>query len=240
MNEIRTLESMKHQNILTCFEFLHSTDYYFIVTELVHHGDIFQYYCDRQEADEALFDEKQIQAVAKQLFSALNHLHQNNIFHRDVKLDNLLLDGFGKNNEPLVKLSDFGFAVKLGDNEYPKDRVGTYYYMSPELILKKGYDYKSDVWGAMVTIYALIYGNLPFYGESFKEVSSEILNYDMQKEIKTDPQWQNASYWIKDFFSKGFQKDPKNRPTAQQMLNHPWLRSINLPEPMPVIAETFA
>ena len=125
--------------------------------------------------------------MAKQLFSALNFLHQNNIFHRDVKLDNLLLDVFGPNEEPLVKLSDFGLSVELAENETPKDRVGTYYYMSPELILKKVYDYKSDIWSAMVTIYALIYGNLPFYGETYSETSQEILKYNIHHEINNDP-----------------------------------------------------
>lgn len=232
MNEMRILEQIRNPNILRSYEFLHDEKYYFIVTELVQHGDLFNYYCGRQEAEEELFDEHQIKVVAKQLFSALDYLHSNHIFHRDVKLENVLLEGFvGK--EPVIRLSDYGFSIKLNDNESPKDRVGSNFFMAPELISHHKYGFKADIWAAIVTLYSLVHGSLPFYGETFKELKDEILTYDMSVEILNDASWEHMSIQAKDFFVKGFRKNPKHRPSASEMLNHPWLQDVQVPESVP-------
>ena len=81
--------------------------------------------------------------------------------------------------------------------------------MSPELISHHKYGFKSDIWAATVTLYSLVHGSLPFYGESFKELKQEILTYDMSLEIMTDSSWEHMSIWAKDFFDKGFRKNPK-------------------------------
>ena len=150
-----------------------------------------------------MFDERQIQVVAKQLFSSLDYLHSQHVFHRDVKLENVLLQGFVR-GDPVIKLSDFGFSMKLSEDEFPKDRVGSNFFMSPELINNQNYDFKADIWGAIVTLYSLVHGCLPFYGEDFNMLKKEIITYNMEAEIEDDARWSGMSVWARDFFRKGF------------------------------------
>ena len=102
--------------------------------------------------------------------------------------------------------------------------------MAPELINYKNYGFKSDVWGAMVSLYALVFGFLPFYGDNFNELKHQILSYDLRHEITHEERWKCMSIGARDFFKKGFQKNPNLRPSAEQMLNHPWLKNVQLPQ----------
>ena len=130
-----------------------------------------------------------MQVVAKQLFQVLDSMHTNGIFHRDIKLENILINGF-VDGAPLIKLSDFGFTIKLNESDKLTNRVGTYYYMAPEILsASQSYGFKADVWAAIVSIFALIHGSLPFNGDTFADVKKFIRSYDMSYEIQTDASW---------------------------------------------------
>ena len=94
-----------------------------------------------------------------QLISALNEAHKCGILHRDVKADNCLLD-----DKLNLKLCDFGIARDKNNTEEQTLRVGTYFYMSPELqgIIKSDFNYQPDVWAAGVLLYQLMHGEFPF------------------------------------------------------------------------------
>lgn len=101
---------------------------------------------------------------------AVLYLHENEIIHRDLKFDNIIIDQ--RHN---IKLIDFGFSIKTKRDSKLKQYCGTPSYMSPEIVLKKEYDgFSSDVWSLGVILYKMITGQYPFLGSSEKEMSSNI------------------------------------------------------------------
>lgn len=106
------LERVSHPNLIRTYEFLHDDKYFYIVMELAKEGQFLQYFKDQLLNDANRFTEKQLKFIAKQLFSALEHLHHNGIAHMDVKPSNILITGFTSKG-PIIKLTNFGFARVL-------------------------------------------------------------------------------------------------------------------------------
>lgn len=95
-------------------------------------------------------------------------MHQKKIAHRDIKLENILMT---RATDPLeCKLTDFGFASILDENHMFKDSLGSPNYMAPELIVKKPYSYKVDVWATGCVLYSMLCGMMAFDGDSKKEL----------------------------------------------------------------------
>lgn len=113
--------------------------------------------------------EKEVSLLARQMFSALQYMHQNNILHRDIKLENILVDS--RNDGILVKLTDFGFSSFLEPGQKLTKGVGSRYYIAPEILKKQPYDTKIDVWSATVVVYILLCGDMPYPGKTVKEVA---------------------------------------------------------------------
>ena len=94
------------------------------------------------------------------------YLHDNNVAHRDIKLDNILLDGHGN-----IKLGDFGVSRKIEENEILFEQCGTPAYIAPEIISDEGYKEGTvDIWSAGVVLFAMLYGNVPFKGHNMKDL----------------------------------------------------------------------
>jgi len=107
----------------------------------------------------------------RKLFSALNHMHAQEVVHRDIKPDNIMLTGDGE-----LKLIDFGLSQRTEmDGSHAKNIAGTPYYMAPE-VLEGHYDSKCDIWSVGVILYVFMSGYLPFQGESRNEVFYKIVN----------------------------------------------------------------
>jgi serine/threonine protein kinase len=93
----------------------------------------------------------------------LGNIHEKNIVHRDLRLENIFID-----NEGIIKIGGFGLAIKIINDEKPlKEKVGSPDYMSPEMInpsrsSKVGYGQETDIWSAGIVLYAMIYGRMPF------------------------------------------------------------------------------
>lgn len=100
--------------------------------------------------------------MIKQTLLALNYLHSRNLVHRDVKLENLLVTGKSESGDILIKLTDFGFVTSLKPGEKATLTVGSPKYMSPEIMTRKPYDYKCDVWALGVLTFILLSGDIPF------------------------------------------------------------------------------
>lgn len=86
MNELNVLETVSHPNILSVFELLHDDKFYFIVSEYMKHGELYDFIVER-----GFISENEVKCIVKQLFLAINYLHQNNIVHRDIKPENILI-----------------------------------------------------------------------------------------------------------------------------------------------------
>ena len=125
-----------------------------------------------------------------QILRALNYMHKENLVHRDIKPENIL---FTKENvsDLTVKLTDFGFANFYDPEEGGfTDVLGTPMYMAPEIIQKKKYDHKVDIWAAGVVAYVMLTGRPPFRAMSKKDLFDEIVD----TEVEYDPQmWKTRS-----------------------------------------------
>ncbi len=87
------------------------------------------------------------------------YIHSKNIAHRDIKLDNILLDGVGN-----VKIGDFGVSKQIQPNSMMFEQCGTPAYIAPEILRNKGYGLSVDLWSAGVVLFAMLYGSVPFKG----------------------------------------------------------------------------
>jgi calcium-dependent protein kinase len=164
----------------------------------------------------------------RQILSGLAYLHSNNIIHRDLKLENILINDIEKSyatNEDLflLKIIDFGTAKIFDKNKYPRAIVGSIYYIAPEVLLKK-YGKECDMWSAGVILYMFIVGHAPFDGKTNREIMDKI---KLGKFSRTDARWQKASNEVKDLINKLLVLEPKKRLTAFEALKHPWFKVSN-------------
>ncbi|OHT04215.1 AGC family protein kinase [Tritrichomonas foetus] len=207
--EIDILTKVDHPNIMRLLEVLETDTDFCVVSELAR-GDLFQIIDDNQTLPENV-----LRSVSCQLVSAMNHLHQNRIIHRDIKPQNVLI---ASNNS--LKLCDFGFARALSCTTLVLTSIkGTPLYMAPELVKEMPYDEKIDIWSLGVILYELYYGKPPYYTNSI---------YKLIQMITNDPiTWPGTiSPEFKDFLQNMLQKDPNHRASCPQLLNHPFIKNI--------------
>jgi len=141
-----------------------------------------------------------------------------NIVHRDVKSDNILFESNDNNEEINIVLADFGFATKFQPEEKLDLTLGTLLYMAPEIVKHEPYDSKVDIWGVGVILHILLKGAPPFVGSNSTEVMEQIVNKDL--EFSTG---RAVSPEADQFILQCLLKDPSQRPSAEELFNHPWL-----------------
>ncbi|GBG29750.1 Protein kinase, putative [Hondaea fermentalgiana] len=156
------------------------------------------------------FDEDFIWQVLIQICTALQHLHQHRILHRDIKPENVFLDA---NDQ--VKVGDLGLGRLLSSqSRFAHSTVGTPFYFSPELCEEALYDERSDIWALGCVVYQMATLNVPFFANNQIALARKIVGED----IRPMP-----SHYSKDLHflvHKMLEKDPQNRPDAQQILNY--------------------
>ena len=230
--EIKILSMLDHPNIVRLFEVIEDDKYYNLLEELCTGGELLT------RVQKTELKEKEIAKIFHQIMSGVAYIHGMGIVHRDLKLENILF----ASEDPMspIKIIDFGFSVFMGnsnENEKDKDKnkdsentdlkkfgfkrlkskVGTLYYISPEII-KGNYDEKCDIWACGVILYILLAGYPPFSGNTDKEVYNLITNlkYDFDKE-----RWKNISKYAKELI-KNMLTPAKNRFSAKQVLASKW------------------
>ena len=144
-------------------EFFADSKYYYLVTELVEGGELFNE-IQRRKA----FSEEIAAEIISQLLSAIVYCHERRIVHRDLKPENILMNTT-KEGKYSIKVIDFGTAQGFKKQRKLKSVMGTPYYMAPEVIMKN-YTEKCDVWSCGVILYILLSGTVPFYGRDRKSV----------------------------------------------------------------------
>ncbi|SCV05807.1 LANO_0H15610g1_1 [Lachancea nothofagi CBS 11611] len=177
-------------------------------------------YCPGKELYEYLLTKKHIPLPeCSQLFSqivgAVYYAHSMKCVHRDLKLENILLDKKGQ-----AKLTDFGFTRECATKGILETVCGTTVYMAPELIERKPYEgYKIDIWSLGIILYTMIHGTMPFDEEDELKTKYKIVN----SFPVFDCNLINAEG--EDLITKLLQKDPQQRPSLTQVLQHPFLQS---------------
>lgn len=154
-----------------------------------------------------------IKEVFVSVARALAYLHSQNIFHRDIKLDNILINEVG-----IVKLIDFGFAVKNKSFDEPiTNYCGTPSYMSPEIIKRKPYiGGKADIWALGVLLFKLICRNYPFNGNNDQELYASIINNELKFCCDVPKK-------VKILINKMLDKNPGTRITSGEVLSDDWV-----------------
>ena len=221
MDEITILKNLDHPDIVRITEFYNTDTSYFIISEYCKYGELF-------EQIKYEFSETQIAVMFRQILSGIAYLHSNNIIHRDLKLENILINDIEKSYSTkedlfLLKIIDFGTAKIFDKNKRPRAVVGSIYYIAPEVILKK-YGKECDMWSLGVILYMFIVGHAPFDGKSNREIMEKIKTGIF---LKSEKRWKKASREVRDLINKLLIVEPEKRLTAFEALKHPWFKVSN-------------
>lgn len=165
-NEINNLKDIDHPNIVKMFEFFEDSKKFYIITDLSKGGELFDEIVRRGK-----FSEKDAAMLVKQILSCINYCHGINIVHRDLKPENILLE---ENKElDQIKIIDFGTSKIFTKKQILNEKIGTAYYVAPEVI-SRHYNEKCDVWSIGVITYVLIAGVPPFNGANDQEIIKKV------------------------------------------------------------------
>ncbi|VAH43671.1 unnamed protein product [Triticum turgidum subsp. durum] len=153
--EIMNHRSLRHPNIVRFKEVVLTPTHLAIVMEYAAGGELFERICSSGR-----FSENEARFFFQQLLSGVSYCHSMQICHRDLKLENTLLDG---SEAPRLKICDFGYSKSSVLHSQPKSTVGTPAYIAPEVLSRREYDGKvADVWSCGVTLYVMLVGAYPF------------------------------------------------------------------------------
>ena len=206
-HEINLMKNLRHSSVVKLLDTFETENYILIIMENVAGGDLLSFVKKRTK-----LNEKISKYIFKQLLLAIKYIHNKNIVHRDIKLDNVLID---LNNT--IKLCDFGVGKQIKDKEVLLDQCGTPAYIAPEILVNKGYDgFGVDVWSSGVVLYTMLSGSVPFKANNLNDLQNMIISGSF-KEIH------GISKECNDLLHKLLQINPKKRITIDEALNHPWI-----------------
>ena len=210
-HEINLMKNLRHSSVVKLLDTFETKNYILIVMENISGGDLLSFVKKRTK-----LNEKICKFIFKQLLQAIKYIHSNNIIHRDIKLDNVLID---LNNN--IKLCDFGVGKMIHEGEVLTDQCGTPAYIAPEILQNKGYEGPPvDIWSSGVVLYAMLSGTVPFKSNNLNDLQNMIMSGNFQEL----PELSKES---NDLLHKLLNINPKKRITIDEALNHPWFNNTN-------------
>ena len=230
--ETELMKRFNHKNITKILEVFNDEEYMLIIMEYINGGNLFSFVKKRRK-----LSEKMAKFLFRQIILGIQHIHSKNVVHRDIKLENILID-FDNN----VKICDFGIGKVLeNEDELLYDKCGTPMYMAPEIILaneNNGYKgFPVDIWSSGITLYIMLSGNLPFNLKNKNNNKEDMAlnsikdknNIFLQNQIVNvkPKEIENISIEAKNLLKGLLNKNPSKRLTCSQILNHPWLKHSN-------------
>lgn len=211
VNEIIVMKESQHANIVNFLDaYLRGTNDLWVVMEYMEGGAL------TDIIDNNSLSEEQIATISGETCKGLQHLHHQNIIHRDIKSDNVLLDYQGH-----VKITDFGFCAKLTDQKNKRaTMVGTPYWMAPEVVKQKEYGAKVDVWSLGIMAIEMIESEPPYLNEEPLKALYLIATNGTPK-LKHP---ERLSKDIKAFLSVCLCVDVNYRASTDELVNHEFLK----------------
>lgn len=224
-----------HPNIVELHEVFVTPHHLAIVMSYCDGGDMSELVDSRQESQGTPMSEADAAWFLQQLLCAVEFCHRLGIAVRDIKLDNMLLQGRG--SRPLLRICDFGFSKDEMGQSACKSTCGTPEYMAPEVLFEDSYDGKlADVWSIGVSLSVMLTGEFPFAWPCDANVPKVVRMQRMfARIIKGDAvPVPHLSAACKDLLQGMLRPDPNERATMEQLAGHPWL-SIAQPYLPPMI-----
>ncbi|XP_077522524.1 MAP/microtubule affinity-regulating kinase 3 isoform X29 [Amblyomma americanum] len=205
--EVRIMKMLDHPNIVKLYQVIETEKTLYLVMEYASGGEVFDYLVAHGR-----MKEKEARAKFRQIVSAVQYCHQKRIIHRDLKAENLLLDG-----EMNIKIADFGFSNEFVPGMKLDTFCGSPPYAAPELFQGKKYDGPEvDVWSLGVILYTLVSGSLPFDGANLKELRERVLRgkYRIPFYMSTD---------CENLLKKFLVLNPAKRATLEVIMKDKWM-----------------
>jgi len=228
ITEICIMKTCVHPNVVRYIDSYQKEDCIWVVMEFCGGGSLLEII---ELFDEGIrLTESHIAFVCRETLKGLEYIHKTNRLHRDIKSNNILLG-----NDGSIKITDFGFAAQLNDNQQRNTVLGTAYWMAPEVI--KGYDYgpKIDVWSLGIMIMEMAEGEPPYLDFP----PTKALLYITTRGVPRVREKKRFSPEFHSFLNDCLEMDPEYRSTSTQLLQHPWLKyACKTDEMLPLIEES--
>jgi MAP/microtubule affinity-regulating kinase len=203
-----------HCNIVKLLEVFETEDFAYFVMEYAANGDLRRWLERRKR-----FSEDDARYAFFQIASGVRYIHSHGFIHRDIKLDNVLID-----EHMHYKICDFGVGRSINPNELVLEQCGTPAYLAPEIIREHGYrGFSADVWSLGVLLYFMLVGQMPFRAQTIDRLNEVVLLGKY-----TFPEGLEVSDDARQLISRMLCLDPAIRAQMEEVLNHPWVNSINL------------
>ncbi|XP_063821207.1 microtubule-associated protein futsch [Ostrinia nubilalis] len=206
--EVQIMSSVRHPNIVHIYEVFENSEKMILVMEYCSGGELYDYLSQKK-----VLQEEEARRLFRQIATAVYYCHIHKICHRDLKLENVLLDHTGS-----AKIADFGLSNVFKETSLLSTFCGSPLYASPEIV--KGTPYigpEVDCWSLGVLLYTLVYGAMPFDGSNFKRLVRQISNGDYYEPKNPS----SASPLIRDMLTV----DPLKRADIAYICDNPWVNA---------------
>jgi len=223
IHEARLHIDLDHLNIVKLHDYFVTGSNFYFMLELCSRHSMMELHISRKKISES-----ESRFFLTQIIAGVNYLHDKKIIHRDLKLSNLLL----ADNEKTVKIADFGLALHESELKYCQlEKCGTPNYLSPEMLLQKGYSYPVDVWAIGIVFFTLISGIPPFETNDVNDTYRRIrfILYTFTPDF---------SHSAQELITHLLASDPKDRPIVSEICNHEFFTGQESPKNLPLLTGT--
>ncbi|XP_062325936.1 serine/threonine-protein kinase PAK 6 [Osmerus eperlanus] len=224
-NEVVIMRDYQHRCVVEMFKSALVEEELWVIMEYLQGGAL------TNIVSETRLSEEQIATVSEAVLQALAYLHSQGVIHRDIKSDSILLTLDGR-----IKLSDFGFCAQVSkDIPRRKSLVGTPYWMAPEVISKSPYGTEVDVWSLGIMVVEMVDGEPPYFSET-PVAAMRRLRDEPAPSVRHASQ---VSPVLKDFLDRMLTRDPGQRASATDLLEHPFLLQSSSPQCLVPLVEQY-
>lgn len=216
MNEAQIMKDLQHPCIIKLHNIIENVDSLFIILEVMNGGDLLHRIIRKKNLSESLS-----KLYFLQMLCAVKYLHDQNITHRDLKPDNILLES--NDDETVIRISDFGLSKSLRNATVMRTLCGTPLYVAPEVLITGGrgsYTSKVDIWSLGVVLFTCLSGSLPFSDDYGTPASEQIKRGQFEFKSRA---WRSVSNAAKSFIRRMLTVNPKKRPSIDDLLHDRWL-----------------